>query len=101
MPRSVLVKSKPATVPVTGQRRHFPTGWMCALVFLLVLVAYFPALQGGFIWDDAGHVTRADLRSLTGLLRIWFEPGATQQYYPALHTAFWLEHLVVGDSAFA
>ena len=57
-----------------------------------------PALQAGFIWDDDGHVTRTDLRDLSGLYRIWFEFGATQQYYPVLHSAFWLEHLVWGDS---
>ena len=46
------------------------------------------------------HVTRADLRSLHGLWRIWFDLGATQQYYPLLHSAFWLEHRLWGDSVF-
>jgi tetratricopeptide (TPR) repeat protein len=64
-----------------------------------VLAAYWPALRGGFIWDDVAHVTRLDLRSLHGLWRIWTEPGATQQYYPALHSAFWVEHRLWGDSA--
>lgn len=72
--------------------------WLCALVFGLALAAYFPALRGGFAWDDAGHVTRQDLQSLHGLARIWFEVGATQQYYPFLHTAFWVEHRLWGDS---
>jgi tetratricopeptide (TPR) repeat protein len=71
---------------------------MGALIFCLTLLAYLPALSGGFIWDDAGHVTRPDLRSLHGLGRIWFEVGATQQYYPVLHTAFWVEHHFWGDS---
>jgi tetratricopeptide (TPR) repeat protein len=61
--------------------------------------AYWPALRGGFIWDDDGHVTRPELRPLHGLWRIWLEPGATQQYYPALHSAFWAEHHLWGDSA--
>ena len=64
-----------------------------------VLVAYLPVWRAGLIWDDDGHVTRPDLRSLQGLWRIWFEPGATQQYYPFLHSAFWLEHRLWGDSA--
>jgi len=72
--------------------------WWCALVFAAVLAAYAPALRGGFLWDDAGHVTRPDLRSLAGLGRIWFEIGATQQYYPVLHTAFWIEHRLWGDA---
>ena len=50
------------------------------------------------LWDDAGHVTRADLRSLSGLVRIWTELGATQQYYPVLHSAFWFEHALWGDA---
>jgi len=73
---------------------------MCALIFVAVIIAYLPALSGGFLWDDSGHVTRPDLRSLRGLARIWFEFGATQQYYPVLHSAFWLEHLIWGDSTF-
>jgi hypothetical protein len=74
------------------------SGWMVAFVFALVLVAYWPVLRADFIWDDDGHVTRASLLSLTGLVRIWIEPGATQQYYPVLHSAFWLELHVWGDS---
>lgn len=73
--------------------------WLYLLLFLATLIAYWPALHAGFIWDDAGHVTRPDLQSFAGLFRIWFEVGATQQYYPLLHSAFWLEHKLWGDSA--
>jgi tetratricopeptide (TPR) repeat protein len=62
------------------------------------LLAYAPALTGGFLWDDDAHVTRPALRSLHGLWRIWSEAGATQQYYPLLHSAFWVEHRLWGDS---
>jgi protein O-mannosyl-transferase len=72
--------------------------WFGLALFALALAVYAPALKGTFIWDDDGHITRADLRSLGGLARIWFEIGATQQYYPVLHTAFWLEHFVFGTS---
>ncbi len=68
------------------------------LLVFITLLAYLPAINGGFLWDDNGHVTRADLRSLEGLRRIWFEVGATQQYYPLLHSAFWVEHRVWGDA---
>jgi tetratricopeptide (TPR) repeat protein len=50
------------------------------------------------MWDDDAHVTRPDLRSLHGLESIWRDPGATQQYYPVLHSAFWVEHRIWGDS---
>jgi protein O-mannosyl-transferase len=59
-------------------------------LILATLVAYQPAWHGGILWDDAGHLTRADLASASGLARIWFEPGVTQQYYPVVHTAFWI-----------
>jgi hypothetical protein len=71
---------------------------MFALFFIAALAAYFPALRGDFLWDDAGHVTNPALQSWSGLLRIWFEPGVTQQYYPLLHSAFWLEHKLWGDA---
>jgi protein O-mannosyl-transferase len=73
-------------------------GTLACVLVLAVLAAYFPALRGGFLWDDDAHVTRAALRSLGGLGRIWFELGATQQYYPLLHTAFWTEHRLWADS---
>ena len=69
-----------------------------ALIAVVTLVAYIPALTGDFLWDDAGHVTNPALQSWSGLGRIWFEVGATQQHYPLLHTAFWLEHRVWGDA---
>ena len=84
--------------PAPAGASSWPAGWVCALIFLLVLLAYLPALSGGFIWDDAGHVTRADLRSWAGLGRIWFEFGATQQFYPVLHSAFWIEYQLWGGS---
>ncbi len=71
---------------------------MAALFFIAALVVYFPALTGDFLWDDAGHVTHPALQSWSGLMRIWFELGVTQQYYPLLHSAFWLEHRLWGDA---
>ncbi len=52
----------------------------------------------GFIWDDHAHVTRPELRSWYGLFRIWFDLGATQQYYPMLHSAFWVQYWFWDDA---
>src|ERR1035438_10200600 len=68
------------------------------LLFGATLIAYLPALRGGLLWDDDHHLTGPDLQSLHGLWRIWFDPGATQQYYPLLHSAFWIEHRMWGDA---
>jgi tetratricopeptide (TPR) repeat protein len=62
------------------------------------LIVYQPVWNGGFLWDDAAHVTRPELRSWRGLWRIWFDPGATQQYYPLTHSAFWLQHRLWGGA---
>jgi tetratricopeptide (TPR) repeat protein len=72
--------------------------WMTALALLAILfLAYYPALRGTPLWDDNGHLTKPELRSWAGLARIWFEVGATQQYYPLTHSAFWLEYRLWGD----
>ncbi len=68
------------------------------LLVALVLACYWPALRGGELWDDAAHITRPDLRGWIGLARIWTAPGETQQYYPVLHSAFWVEHRLWGDA---
>jgi protein O-mannosyl-transferase len=68
-----------------------------ALVFFATVLAYLPSLTGDFIWNDSDYVTAPALRSLGGLVRIWTEVGATQQYYPLLHSAFWVQHLLFGD----
>src|SRR6476620_7565478 len=69
-----------------------------AFVLLLTLLAYLPALKGSQLWDDDAHITVPELQSFAGLSHIWFRMGATQQYYPLLHSAFWLAHRLWGDS---
>src|ERR1051326_3304800 len=71
---------------------------LAVLLYATTFIAYWPSLHGGLVWDDIAHITRPELQSLRGLFRIWFEVGATQQYYPLLHSAFWLEHQLWGDS---
>jgi tetratricopeptide (TPR) repeat protein len=67
------------------------------MLILGLLLAYLPALHGKPIWDDQSHLTSPELRSWAGLGRIWFELGATQQYYPLTHTAFWLMARIWGS----
>jgi Tfp pilus assembly protein PilF len=74
-------------------------GWLKALLLIAAtFLAYQPAWHAGFIWDDDAHITRPGLRSLDGLARIWIQLGATQQYYPLVHSVFWVEHKLWGDS---
>jgi Flp pilus assembly protein TadD len=68
-----------------------------ATLLVATLAVYQPAWHGGFLWDDDAHVTEAALRSWDGLRRIWLDLGATQQYYPLTHSAFWVMHRLWGD----
>jgi protein O-mannosyl-transferase len=80
-------------------RSRRPLDWLvAALLVVVALVVYLPALRGGFIWNDSDYVTHPSLQSWSGLVRIWFEVGATEQYYPLLHSAFWLQHQLWGES---
>lgn len=81
-----------------SRRSTPPDAYAALLLIAAVFVAYAPALSGGLVWDDDAHITRAVLQGWDGLRRIWFEPGATQQYYPVLHSAFWLEHRLWGEA---
>jgi tetratricopeptide (TPR) repeat protein len=67
-------------------------------LFGAALASYWPALHCGFVWNDSDYVTAPALQSLRGLWQIWFKLGATQQYYPLLHSAFWTEHRLWGDA---
>lgn len=94
--RALPSRAKSAHSGFGAIRRGDYTLW--AAIFCATLLAYLPAIHGTPVWDDSGHLTRPDLQSLHGLWRTWFDLGATQQYYPLLHSAFWLEHRIWGDA---
>jgi tetratricopeptide (TPR) repeat protein len=102
MPRHKKNRSAERTAtPQPASARSWPLQQIgLLLVLLTTFLVYLPALGGKVLWDDDANMTRPDLQPLGGLYRIWFEPGATQQYYPMLHSAFWLEHRLWGDSTF-
>ncbi len=89
---------RPATTSRVLNLPALGDGWLFLALLGAALLAYYPAWHGGFLWDDDRHVTRTALRSFGGLVRIWFDVGATQQYYPVTHSAFWLLHRLWGDA---
>ena len=72
--------------------------WLGLLAIILTtLLAYSPVFSAGFIWDDDDYVcNNLHLHDLKGLAVIWFDPKATPQYYPLVHTSFWLEYHLWG-----
>jgi protein O-mannosyl-transferase len=70
---------------------------LVAVFVIAAGLAYWRAAGAGFVWDDDDYVTQNPvLRSWAGLWRIWFEPTSLPQYYPLVHTTFWLEYRLVG-----
>ena len=68
-----------------------------ALLIVLTVLAYAPAIQCGFVWDDDDYVTENEtLRTAQGFTDIWTSPRAIPQYYPLVHTTYWLELHVWG-----
>ena len=90
-----LQPSKPALVKPLN--RDLAIG---LLLLFTVLAVYKPSWNGQPIWDDDHHITRPELRSIGGIERIWTQLGATQQYYPLIHSVFWIEYHLWGDSTF-
>ena len=59
----------------------------------MVLATFAPTLRNKYIWDDDGYVTKnLNLRTAEGLWSTWFQPFSLPQYYPLVHTTFWLEY---------
>lgn len=86
-----------SAVPAPPRARPSLRPWLLlAGLVLATVIAYQPAWHGGLLWDDDHHLTSAGLRGADGLRRIWLEVGATQQYYPVVHSAFWLMDRVWG-----
>ncbi|MGA2506826.1 MAG: hypothetical protein ABSF80_05045, partial [Chitinispirillaceae bacterium] len=80
-----------------------PFSWNRDWVWGLLLVAatflaYQPAWNGQPVWDDDAHITPPGLRSMDGLVRIWTNHRGTAQYFPLVHTVFWVESHLWGDS---
>src|SRR4051794_19498158 len=82
----------------TDQQAGKKCAWIFGAVLVLaVVIAYQQVWHAGYIWDDDSYVTKnATLRDLHGLWRIWFELAATPQYYPLVHSSFWIEHQLWG-----
>jgi tetratricopeptide (TPR) repeat protein len=73
-------------------------GILCAPIVVAVILAYLPALRGGFVWDDDAWTTGISglLRDFSGLWVVWRHPAALPQYYPLTGTTFWIDYQLWG-----
>jgi tetratricopeptide (TPR) repeat protein len=81
----------------SGSREQIATAGLALVLLAALFLAYQPAWNGGFVWDDDSYVLKPELHSWQGLARIWTDVRAAQQYFPLLHSVFWLEHRLWGD----
>lgn len=102
---SIVLRSSDTQTPATFPKAEAPKlawAWFLSwpglvLLAALTLALYSPAISGDFIWDDDDYVERNEsLRTLDGLRRIWTDTKATPQYYPLVHTTFWIEFQLWG-----
>jgi Flp pilus assembly protein TadD len=73
-----------------------------ALIFAVVLaavtiLAYRPAWNGGFLWDDDAYIINNELLTAPdGWQRIWFSLDSPSQYFPLTYSTFRIEHAAWG-----
>jgi tetratricopeptide (TPR) repeat protein len=80
-----------------GSWRSLSVG--AALIVLLTVVVYIPAMRGGFIWDDDHLITgNRMVKASDGLYRFWFTTESPD-YYPLTWSLWWLEWRLWGNNA--
>src|SRR5438874_2690064 len=101
---SEVVETTPAQSEKISPDKSSVISWwqrdwfFCLILAVVTMLAYQPAWHGGLLWDDDANIASPELRSLDGLRRIWFEPRATQQYYPLLYSSSWVQERFWRDS---
>jgi protein O-mannosyl-transferase len=77
---------------------HLTPRTLAALLMLLTVAAYVPAMSAGYIWDDDTLLTaNPQMRSADGLAQIW-RGEQTRDYQPVTLSVFWLEWRLWGDN---
>lgn len=71
-------------------------GLGAVLIVLLTVVAYLPAMRGGFIWDDDDHLTANPAMTAPHGLRMIWSSLAVSRYYPLTLTSFWVQRRLWG-----
>src|SRR5580704_1125669 len=82
-----------------GPARSISIPTAVALLTIVTVAAYWPALTAGFVWDDDVMLTNNPLvKAADGLWRMWFTRQAVD-YWPVTGTSLWLEWRLWGASA--
>ena len=96
------MRSSPVCRAITGRepppesrRRVLPA----IVIVAVTLLAYLPAMRGGFFWDDEIFLTHNKLiASADGLRQFWLTTQAPD-YFPLTSSALWVEWRLWGNHA--
>jgi Flp pilus assembly protein TadD len=95
-PSTISPPATPLAPDAESGLRHFLLG---AAIVLAGLIAFWPTLGAGFVWDDSHEITlNAALRDPDGWWKFWIAPP-TDDYFPLKFTLHWLMWHVWQDSA--
>src|SRR5438067_5741231 len=103
------VANSGSSVLSAGLKRLQPwRNYIFAIALVLTtLLAYRPVWHGTPLMDDGAYlITTPELRSVSGLVRIWAEPQTApqehlRQYHPLVNTVFWIGNQLWGDAMFS
>ena len=85
----------------SGPQVKLAVALRAGLILALTLLVYWPALHGGFLWDDDAYITEnSEMHSPSGWHQIWLEKPSTHQYYPLVLSFFRLEYQLWGLNPF-
>ena len=87
-----------SAAPRQEARRRWISIAAAFAIVLAVIVSYWPAFSGDFLWDDndywintqATHPTTRLIHADDGLFRIWFGTEAAD-YWPLTNSVFWVQ----------
>ncbi len=104
-PSAESASSPPPCCPFLPPLRNWAGVWKWAVLALAPMLAYWPALGGGYLWDDDLAAGNPMLYRADGLWEIWTRLRGISahdiRYMPLLYTTFWLEGRLWGDHALA
>src|SRR3569623_805292 len=87
-----LTRPKSATAKPIRQQEQRKWFWIgAAILFLVTLLSYLPAIRSGFIWDDDDMLTNNPLVKAPDWIHSIWLTGQFYDYYPLTLTSLWVE----------
>jgi protein O-mannosyl-transferase len=80
---------------------RYRTGLQVGVIAAVVVFVFWPALWGGWIFDDELDILyNPVLRSVTGLITIWRHPEVLYDFYPIKYTVQWIQWQLWQENTF-